>query len=97
MINKVDLVKILICYRENYRENGTSLSDACKRVLKRDNIADEFLEVRNIIDTKKERDLLSEVGLDVDELKSNSWKKYNKARNEYIESFGNRFNKCVCW
>lgn len=87
------ITKILLEYRSNYRENGTSLSDACKSVLGKENILDEFLIMKGIVDTENEVLLLKEIGKDRDKLKSLSWIKYRDISNKFFDSFNGRFSK----
>jgi len=85
------IIKILLEYRTNYREDGVSLFNACKKVLGKENILDEFLEIRNIIDTELEDILLEEVNENKDNLKSKSWVKHDKESKRYFDSFNGRF------
>lgn len=87
------IIKILLEYRSNYRENGTSLSDACKSVLGKENILDEFLIMKGIIDTETEVLLLKEIDEDRNKLKSLSWIKYQDISNKHFDSFNGRFSR----
>lgn len=96
MINKENIIKILIEYRNNYKEDSFSLSNACKKVLNKENILEEFLILKDIVDTNKEVVLLKEVELNKDDMIHKSYLKYRKIKDKYIGQFNGKFVDCYC-
>lgn len=94
MINRENIVKILIEYRKNYKEDSFSLCNACKEVLNKENILEEFITLKDIIDTDKEVLLLKEVGVDKEDLIHKSYLKHRAAKDKYIKQFRGKFVDC---